>query len=163
MSNTYFHEELFYSADNDIKDGFLDAAVQKLEQIIEEDPSFGKAYNHLGWLNETKFKNYPEAERFYKLAITHAPNYSAGFTNYAFFLSSLHRFDELQILLDSAINVPGIDKSTIYNEYGIMFELKEQFETAIDYYKKCIKATLNKDTMNLAMESIERCKTKMSL
>ncbi len=48
MSHSILHEELFHSADLDIKDGLYDAAVQKLEQIIQEDPSFGKAYNHLG-------------------------------------------------------------------------------------------------------------------
>lgn len=163
MSHSILHEELFHSADLDIKDGLYDAAVQKLEQIIQEDPSFGKAYNHLGWLHETKFKNFDDAERFYQLSIKYAPHYSPGYTNYAVLLSTLKKFDELQSLLENAMNVPGIDKATLHNEYGIMYELMGEFQKAIDAYKECAKTTLNNNTIKTAKESIERCKTKMDL
>lgn len=163
MSQSLKHEELFYEADLDIKDGRFETAVHKLESIISENPRFGKAYNHLGWLYETKFKNYNLAERYYKLALENAPNYVAGYTNYAILLSTLNKFDELKVHLDKAREVPGIDKATIFNEYGIMYEQQGQFKVAIDYYRDCAKRTLNKDTMNRALDSIERCKTKMKL
>jgi len=163
MSQSLKHEELFYQADLDIKDGLFEKAVHKLESIISENPRFGKAYNHLGWLYETKFKNFNLAERYYKLALENAPNYTAAYTNYAILLSTLQKFDELKAHLELALEVPGIGKATIYNEYGIMYEQLGEFENAIDYYKKCAKLTLNKDTMNRALESVERCKVKLDL
>ncbi len=61
------------------------------------------------------------------------------------------------------MNVPGIDKATLHNEYGIMYELMGEFHKAIDSYKECAKTTLNNNTIKTAKESIERCKTKMDL
>ncbi|MCB9226964.1 MAG: hypothetical protein H6578_07360 [Chitinophagales bacterium] len=163
MANQFKLEEKFYQADLDIKDGLFDDAVTKLEEIIEEDPKFGKAYNHLGWLYETKFKNLKLADRYYQLAIKYAPDYSAGYTNYAVLLSTLGKFEELKAHLDVAIEVPGINKSTIYNEYGIMYEQLGDYSKAIENYKLSAKSTLSDDTLNRAMASIKRCETKMSL
>lgn len=163
MANQFKLEEKFQQADLDIKDMLYDDAVSKLEEIIEEDPKFGKAYNHLGWLYETKFKNLKLAERYYQLALKYAPDYTAGYTNYAVLLSTLEKFTELKAHLDLALEVPGINKSTVYNEYGIMYEQQGNYPMAIEYYKKSAKATLSDDTLNRAMASIKRCETKMSL
>ena len=46
----------------DIKNGNYDEASNKLEKIIDTDPDFGKAYNHLGYLYEVKFKEYEKGE-----------------------------------------------------------------------------------------------------
>lgn len=163
MHEQYHLEELFNTADLDIKAGKLESAVEKLQQILSEDPTFGKAYNHLGWLNETKFKNFNEAEKYYKLALQYAPEYTAAYKNYAILLSTLNKYDALKDLLEQAINVPGMDKATVYNEYGIMYEQLEEYNMAIKYYKDAAKATINDKTMQAALDSIKRCNTKMSL
>ncbi len=41
-----------------------------LEAIIAEDPSFSKAHNHLGWIYETKLRDYENAELHYRQALT---------------------------------------------------------------------------------------------
>ena len=51
-------EEMLHRANDDIKNGYYDEATNKLEKIIDMDPNFGKAYNHLGYLYEVKFKEY---------------------------------------------------------------------------------------------------------
>ncbi|MFS4416654.1 tetratricopeptide repeat protein [Maribacter sp. 2307ULW6-5] len=163
MHHPYHLEDLFNTADLDIKDGKLEAAVEKLEQILAEEPTFGKAYNHLGWLNETKFKNFNEAEKYYKLALQYAPEYGAAYKNYAILLSTLKKYDTLKEVLEQALHVPGMDKATVYNEYGIMYEQLEEYETAIAYYRDAAKATINDKTMEAALNSIKRCNTKMSL
>ncbi|MFD0796645.1 hypothetical protein ACFQZJ_04180 [Maribacter chungangensis] len=163
MQYAYHLEDLFHGADMDIKEGKLEAAVEKLEQILSEEPTFGKAYNHLGWLNETKFKNFEQAEKYYKLALQYAPEYAAAYKNYAILLSTLQKYDTLKDLLKQALQVPGMDKATIYNEYGILYEQLEQYDTAIKYYKDAAKATMNDKTLQTALDSIKRCNTKMSL
>lgn len=156
-------EELFNQADLDIKDGLYEAAVKKLEDILVENPNYGKAYNHLGWMYETKFRDLTKAEEFYKKALEKAPNYPAIYTNYSILLSTLGKYQELELLLNQAMVTPGVDKANISNEFGIMYEQMGNFSKAIENYTNCAKMTLAKDTMDRAMTSIERCKTKMSL
>lgn len=156
-------EELFHLADLDIKDGYYEAAVKKLEDILVENPNFGKAYNHLGWMYETKFRDLGKAEEFYKKALERAPEYPAIYTNYSILLSTLGKFNELELLLNQALTVPGVDKANIYNEFGIMYEQTGNYEKAIEFYKQCGRQTLAKDTLDRALASIERCKTKQTL
>ena len=86
--------------------------------------------------------------------------YPSVYYNYAILLSTLGKWEELKSLLDTAMNIPGITKSTIYNEYAIMYEQQGELDKAIEHYKKCALNTLDKNTLTRAKESLERCKMK---
>ena len=156
-------EDLFMDADRLITDQKIGEAFSKLTSITQEMPNFGKAYNHLGWIYETKYKDYPNAEKNYKLAIEYAPDYLATYYNYAIVLSTLQKWDELAALLDKALQVPGINKSTIQNEFAIMYEAQGKYKEAIDAYKSYAAATFDNKQLDSAKDSIERCKKKMEM
>ena len=156
-------EEMFAQADRLLNDGIIMEAVEKLTQILKRNPRFGKAYNHLGWVYETKYKNTERAEEYYKAAMKYAPNYNAAYLNYSYFLSNLGRFDELKTHLDRISNISGIAKDTIYNEYAIMYEMKGEPETAMDYYKKAAITTLDTLKLDKYQEGIDRCQKKLDL
>jgi tetratricopeptide (TPR) repeat protein len=163
MDKATKHEELLNQANLDIKDGFFDDATKKLEQIISENPNFGKAYNHLGYMYEVKFRDFDKGETLYKLAIEKSPLYTATYYNYAILLSTLGKFDELKELLDTALTIPGIIKSTIYNEYGIMLEQQGKLDEAIEYYRKCALNSMDTNVIERAKLSIDRCKMKKEI
>ena len=159
----YDLEEKFLVADRLINDGKISEAAHTLDEILQEAPDFGKAHNHLGWLHETKFKNYSKAEEHYKYALKFSPDYTAVYYNYAYLLSTLRRFDELEKLLEQAIKIPGINFGTIYNEYAIMKELQGDFDGAIHYYKLYIRNIFENKSIESAAESIKRCERKKQL
>ncbi len=156
-------EEMFAQADKLLNDGVIMDAVEKLSQILRRNPRFGKAYNHLGWVYETKYKNMQRAEEYYKAAMQYAPNYNAAYLNYSYFLSNLGRFDELKQHLDRVSQIPGIAKDTIANEYAIMFEMQGNLQEAIDHYQKAAIVTLDVTKLDKYKESIERCRRKMEI
>ena len=156
-------EEMLDQANLEIKNGKYEDASNILEKMIDMDPDFGKAYNHLGYLYEVKFKEFEKGETLYKLCLEKSPLYPAVYYNYSVLLSTLGKFDELKELLDTAITIPGIAKSTIYNEYAIMYEQQEKLDDAINYYKKAALDTLDKAVLDRAKTSIERCKSKKEL
>lgn len=153
-------EELLNGANTDIKNGAYDEATNKLEKIIDIDPDFGKAYNHLGYLYDVKFKEFEKGETLYKLCLEKSPMYPPVYYNYSILLSTLGKYDELEELLNTAIYIPGITKSTIYNEYAIMYEQQAKLDQAIEFYKKCALDTLDKGVLERAKASIERCNMK---
>jgi Tfp pilus assembly protein PilF len=157
------YDDMFFQADQQIKDNQITQAVKTLEAIIEENDEYGRAYNHLGWVYETKYRSYEEAEACYKKALKFAPEYTPIYLNYAYFLSNQHRFKELESLLDRALHVSGIYKPSIYNEYGIMYELSEKFDLAIDYYKKAVFSCTDNNNIKTYQDSIERCNQKRQL
>ncbi len=156
-------EEKFLQADQLISDNRLSDAAKLLEAILAEAPDFGKAHNHMGWLFETKFKNYTRAEEHYRLALKFSPDYTSAYYNYCYLLSSLRRYDELEIMLNRAIKVNGISYATIYNEYGLMREMQGYLDDAIHYFKLHIKNSFDTKSIESAAESIRRCERKKQL
>jgi tetratricopeptide (TPR) repeat protein len=164
MAETNFElEERFLQADRLINESKLKEAAQMLEDILAEAPDFGKAHNHLGWLYETKFKNYTRAEEHYKLALKFSPEYPAVYYNYSYLLSALRKFDELEKHLETAIKVSGINFATIYNEYGLMREAQGKLDDAIHYFRLYIQNSYDSKAVETASESIRRCERKKQL
>ncbi|WP_051203273.1 hypothetical protein [Hugenholtzia roseola] len=155
--------DIFMQADQKIKDGKIAEAVQLLEGILREDPTFGRAYNHLGWVYEIKYQLYQQADEYYRLALQHAPEYLATYYNYMALLSNLKRFNELRQLLERAKAIDGINKVTLYNEYGILYEMEGQYGRAIDAYQESIRQALDMKIIENRLLSIERCKKKSGL
>ncbi|HEY0462475.1 MAG TPA: tetratricopeptide repeat protein [Pyrinomonadaceae bacterium] len=156
-------EELFAQADRLLNDGVIMEAVEKLSQILKRNPQFGKAYNHLGWVYETKYKNMARAEEYYKAAINFAPYYTAPYLNYAYFLSNQGRFEELKTHLDRTAQLPGIVKDTIANEYAIMYEMTGNLQQAIKYYQDAAIVTLDMAKLDKYKEGIDRCRKKLEI
>lgn len=163
MSVNFKAEEQFIEADTLIKENRIEEAVNLLIEILSDDPSFGKAHNHLGWIYETKVKDYVKAEEHYKLAMKVAPAYTASYINYAYLLSSLKRQNDLEAHLKICEMVPGISRATLDNEWAIYYESKGMFDEAIAKYKDYIMQLYDNATIDVAMASIERCKKKKEI
>lgn len=156
-------ENLFQEADLRLKEKKYQVAYDLLTEIVATDSTFGKAYNHLGWLFETKYQKLVEAEEYYKLAIHHSPNYLSTYYNYAILLAALKRWDELNVLLDKTLTIPACNRSTVFNEYGIMFELLEEWDKAIQGFEKAIRSTSDNKRIARYKTSIDRVKQKIDL
>lgn len=156
-------DEMFFEADQLIAEKKLSDAINTLESILIEAPDYGKAYNHLGWIYETKYKDIKKAEEFYKKCVLYSPDYPAVYINLAIVLSSQGKYEELETHLNSALQVPGVEKSSIYNEFAIMYELQGKFHQAIESYKNAIRNTLSENNLETYNKSIKRCKTKLEI
>jgi len=75
----------------------------------------------------------------------------------------LRRYDELEKLLDQAIQVAGVNYATLYNEYAIMNEAQGRYKEAIHYYRLYIQNSYDLKSIDAAAESIKRCERKMEL
>jgi len=138
-------------------------AMQTLEAILAEAPDYGKAYNHLAWLYDTKYRNLAKAAEYYQKCLLYEPEYAPVYMNYAAVLSMMSKWQELDELLAKALNVPGVDKATVHNEYGIMYELQGRYDEAINSYKEAIRQTLITDNIASYQSSIKRSQTKKEL
>ncbi|MFN4121827.1 MAG: tetratricopeptide repeat protein [Flavobacteriales bacterium] len=164
MADEYLiYEDMLFEADALIKDNHISEAVHLLEDIISRAPDFGKAYNHLGFIYETKLKELEKAEKMYRQCIAYSPDYPAVYINLSIVLSSMGKFDEQKDLLEKSLHIAGVDKASIRNEMGIMYELQEDYNKAIENYKMAIKCTLLDNNLEIYKKSIERCRTKRDL
>lgn len=163
MINQQEIEGRFLFADKLMTDGSITECKHILEEILEEEPAFGRAHNHLGWIYATFYNHYEKAEKHYKFAIRFSPEYPSGYLNYAYLLNNLGRTMTVRDLLAMASEVPGIDKSRIFNEFGIMHETEENYKEAILHYKKAIKLSFNQEDIKTYLINIDRCYQKKNL
>jgi Tfp pilus assembly protein PilF len=153
-------ESMFLRADKAIDNGDIEKAKEILIQILTEDPQYGLAHNHLGWLYKTKYSDSSRAEKHYRLAIKFAPKHPAAYLNYISLLRDNGRVEELEIMIEEASKVKLISKSNLYDERGSLYELKGDFAHAIENYKKAIMFSMNDSNIEELREHIERCKMK---
>jgi len=154
------YEDMLLEADELIRNNKIADAVLLLESIINQTPDYGKAYNHLGWIYETKFKDILKAEKMYKQCLAYNPEYPPVYLNLSIALSLLSKYEEQEELLNKALTIAGVEKSGIINELGILYELKLDFNKAIEYYKSAIKQSLSDKNIETYLKSIERCRLK---
>ena len=156
-------ESMFQEADRLLNEKAIAEGFNMLQSIVQEAPEFGKAYNHLGWIYESQYKDYANAEKYYKLALQYAPEYHATYYNYAIVLSILQRWDDLTAHLNKGLTIPGVNKGTLHNEFGIMYETQGKLIEAIEAYKRYAQTTFNNKQLDTAKESIDRCKKKLEI
>jgi len=156
-------EELYLEAEADIRNNSYVEAFRKYESILYDEPVNGPTLNSLGWLYKTQIEDYKKAEKFYLACINSSPYYPHAYINYAVLLTDMERFDELAKHLERCLTVSTIEKSMIYLRYGIMEELRLNFQEAISYYERAILMSLSDEKIKDCQEFVTRCKTKMEL
>ncbi len=155
-------ENLFFEADQLIDENKIIEAKEMLYEIIAEFPDYGRAHNHLGWLYNIKFNNYPKAKMHLELAVKFAPDYHAAYSNYAYLLIDMNMYDDMISFGEKIVRTSVVDKSTILNKMGQAYELKGEIMEAHKYYKLAVKETLNNKALDAIYASINRVKGKMS-
>lgn len=104
-------ETMLAQADVLIREKRSQESIELLLRILQRNPHFGKAYNHLGYVYEVDYADYKRAEEYYQKAMKYQPDYSAAYTHYARLLSTCKRFEELKAHLDLALTIPHCSRS----------------------------------------------------
>jgi tetratricopeptide (TPR) repeat protein len=156
------NDELFFLADKAISDGKIIEAEEMLNTIIASTPSYGKAYNHLGWLYYYKFLDSEKAEYYFELVLKHSPEYKPVYLHYSALLSEQVRIDEHKKLIDTANQLNRLDDARYNEELGVNYELRGQYNEAIMYYNKAEKlGAIPNDTV--ITTHITRCEKKRAI
>jgi tetratricopeptide (TPR) repeat protein len=156
-------ETMLVQANTLIQEKRSQEAVELLSRILQYNPQFGKAYNHLAYVYEVDYRDYIRAEEYYKKAMQYEPEYGASYTHYARLLSTCKRFDELKAHLEMALTIPTVSDEAIYFEFALMYEMQQNPEVAINYYIKAAMTTLETDKITFCQKSIDRCQVKLEL
>jgi len=131
-----------------------------LERALEEEPTYGKAHNHLGWLYLFQLNEFEKAETHLKLALKYAAGYSAPYKHMSSLLFDAKRLDEHEKLLQEARKVAGITNSFIYNDLGRNEEVRGRYRHAIKQYKLGIRWSMDQEEIIVLKENIRRCRDK---
>ena len=154
---------MFFEADQLISENKITEAKELLFELLSEYPDYGRAHNHLGWMYNVKFNNFPKAKNHLELALKYASDYHATYSNYAYLLIDMNLYEEMITFGKKVVDNQIADPATIFNKMGQAYELKGDLMLAHKYYKLGTTKTLNNNFLNELYASINRIKGKMSL
>jgi tetratricopeptide (TPR) repeat protein len=158
--STHSYEQYVLDAENAFAQGLYQEGKAYLDNAIAEEPTYGKAHNHLGWYYMFHQVDYAQAEVHLKLALKYAKQYSAPYIHMITLLFEAKRLDEHEKLVAKAMYVPGVSKSFLYNEIGRYHEVTGKITKAIRYYRMAIRWSFDKEEIEIIRENISRAKSK---
>ncbi len=154
-------EAKFLAADEHLEYGDIREAKDMLEEILLDDPTYGRAHNHLGWIYLIKLDDFKRAECHLKMAMRYAPRYPGGYRNYAHFLYTVGRYDDLLAHVAKTSKIAGMDKANMLRFVGLTHEAKGNFKDAKKVFTETRDQAINEEFLNLASEDLKRIKRKM--
>lgn len=131
-----------------------------LENALAEEPTYGKAHNHLGWFYMFHLEDYEKAEVHLRLALKYAKQYSAPYVHMIQLLFEAKRLDEHEKLVAKAMYVPGVRKSYLYTEDGRRNEVTGKVSKAIKFYRMAIRWSTDEKEIEIIRENIRRARGK---
>ena len=156
-------ENLFLEVSKAIDDRDITSAKELLEEILLIDPGYGRAHNHLGWIYETKIKDFKRAKRHYELAIKFCKGtYPVVYVNYGYLLIEFGEWDSAEKIIEEGLLVPGADKATLLYQKGKIAEHRQNYVQAFKTYQLAKKMNFNKDFHAMLLNEISRVQSKMS-
>ena len=133
------YEQYVLDAEKAFEQGLYLEGKAYLDNAIAEEPTYGKAHNHLGWFYMFQLEDYEKAEGHLRLALKYAKQYSAPYVHMIQLLFEAERLDEHEKLVAKAMYVTGVKKSFLYNEVGRHKEITGKISSAIKFYRMAIR------------------------
>ena len=155
-------EARFLHADTLLERGEIVEAKEILMEILEDEPDFGRAHNHVGWLYRAKLSDFGRAEYHLRLAVKFAPDYPGAYLNYGNLLIELREFEKLDELAEKAIKVRGIHKPSVLRFMAVVAEMKGETIAAMNLLRKAKDESLDEGTADYMKSEIRRVKGKMT-
>ena len=133
----YEVENLFLEVTKAIDEHNLSSAKEILDEILMIDPGYGRAHNHLGWIYETKIKDFEKAKMHYELAIKFCKgSYPIVYINFGYLLIEYGSYSEAEKIIEEGLKINGIDRSTLIYQKGKIAEHNLDFISAYRFYRQ---------------------------
>lgn len=155
-------EARFLHADMLIERGEIAEAKAILEEIISDEPGYGRAHNHLGWIIRTSFSDFERAAYHLRLAVKFAPDYPGGYLNYARLLMEVGEFEKMEEVALKALEVKGIDRAWAIFYLAVARERTAGPAEGLKALKVARDAALDEGTFKFISGEMKRVKGKLN-
>ncbi len=149
-------------------------AKQKLEnQKIKEGldilhhitllyPNYSKAYNLLGYVYDSLLEDTKTAEKYYKKCLELEPDLKEVYSNYAYCLLVLKKYQELEKFVLESLTISITNKPYLYHLLGKAQEALLKFDEAIESYSNSILHSFDNEDIQAREKDIARCRKKLA-
>jgi tetratricopeptide (TPR) repeat protein len=123
-------------------------------------PEYSKAYNLLGWVYDTLFEDTRTAEKYYKKCLDLEPDYKEVYSNYAYCLLVLKKYELLEQFIEESLELAITNKPYLYHLLGKAREAMKKFDLAIEAYENSILNSFDVEDIQAREADVIRCQKK---
>lgn len=135
-------------------------ALKLLGKILYEEPGYGRLHNALGIIFYKYADEPKQAERHFRFAIKFDPEFAEPYGYLTDVLKQDERHDEVIAICLRGLEAERANRTSLLENIGNAWELKEKYGKAIRSYRKALKCTTDQWNCRALEFSIERCKRK---
>lgn len=139
----------------------LEEAVENLNYALSYDNDNAYALYLMGRLQAEQFEDYEKAKLYFAEALANKMNFSKVYPIYIQVLLNNEDLEEAQKLINYALTVKGIDKGSIWEKQGQLFEIKQNYKAAIKALNKAKQFGYNDSFISYIDSEILRNKNKL--
>ncbi len=159
--NTYYTiEEKYLKAVEKVDYGRTPRGLQRLKEIIENDPFYARAHFQLGKIYYYEINDYQTAGYHFKTCMELEPTFPDNYFHYLQLVVFLNMEKPVNIIAEKALNIPGVDSAAIYDQQGLFFEKGKNWAKALTAYQQAFIEVTDKYQKEEIEESLSRVKAK---
>ena len=139
----------------------LEETVENLNYALSYQSDNAYALYLMGRLQAEQFGDYEKAKQYYAEALANKMDFQKVYSKYIQVLLNNEDLEEAKKLIDFALTVKGIDKGSIWEKQGQLFEIKQAYKKAIKALKKAKQFGYNDGFIDYINSEISRNKKKL--
>ncbi|KAA8482932.1 hypothetical protein BDE36_1405 [Arcticibacter tournemirensis] len=155
-------EERYVQAVEELRYGETAKALQLFNGLIATDATYARAYFQLGIINYYYIKDYQAAGYYFSQCIEAEPGFPDVYEDFMKLLVFLNMEKKAKVIASKAILVAGVQQRLIYQQLGLLEEKCQNWNAALECYKKAYVCSLEKEDAEDSKADIERVRDKIS-
>ncbi|WP_207425022.1 hypothetical protein [Pedobacter sp. SYSU D00535] len=154
-------DERYIQAIEELRYGEAAKSLRLFNELLLADPGYARAYFQVGILNYYYTQDYQAAGYYFGKCIELEPGFPEAYQEFLKLLVFLNMKKKAGELASQALKVPGMERSFIYQQLGLLEEKNQDDRKALDLYRKAYACVLEKEEADNLKEAIGRVKEKL--
>jgi tetratricopeptide (TPR) repeat protein len=138
----------------------LDLGLGILNNLLYEEPGYGRLHNHIGWAHLYFTEDLLKAELHLKTAIKFDAEFPAPYIHLGKLYTDEEKYDDAIEVLAEGVKQPQANKAVMFDMIGKAFEMQKEYKDAIKAYREAMLASADSYRTNQSSEGIRRCRKK---
>jgi tetratricopeptide (TPR) repeat protein len=160
MTRIKWIEKYLTEAEQLIYNDQVEQALKILNNLLHQEPGYGRLHNHLGWAYLYYSDEVRLAELHLKMAIQFDESYAAPYLHLGSLYIREERFSEALTYLQHGLSKPKSNRVALLQSLGCVHELRGEWRKAIAAYKKAMLASIQEHEVTDLEAGIKRCLRK---
>ena len=161
METYYTLEEKYIQALEEMRYGETAKALRILKDLLEAEPQYARTYFQLGKIYYYEVQDYQSAGYYFKRCTELEPGFPDVYQHYLKLLVFLRMEKQAKQIVDYAVSLPGVNTAVIYHQLGLLEEILQNWELALENYYKALKSAISDEEIENLQQALKRIQLKV--